>query len=108
MPEAPVTITVADRLPALLAARLSDDAAKVLPRVGKKEREAIAAFYALGGYKALWVKDGAWTPAAVALRDRLARAGREQAERRFGLADRYDQVAVVYAAVTRQTRSRAT
>jgi glycosyltransferase involved in cell wall biosynthesis len=43
-----------------------------------------------------------------ALRERLARAGREQAERRFGLADRYDQVAAVYAAVARPSRSNAT
>ena len=39
-PEAPVTITVADRLPALLAARLADGSAQLLPRLGKKEREA--------------------------------------------------------------------
>src|SRR5919107_5194704 len=76
-PDAPVTITVADRLPALLAARLADGSGQLLPRLGKKEREAIAAFYALGGYKPLWVSDGAWTPAAVALRERLARAGEE-------------------------------
>jgi len=62
---------VADRLPALLAARLADGSGQLLPRLGKKEREAIAAFYALGGYKPLWVNDGAWTPAAVALRERL-------------------------------------
>src|SRR5215218_1307048 len=76
-PDAPVTITVADRLPALLAARLADGSGQLLPRLGKKEREGIAAFYALGGYKPLWVNDGAWTPAAVALRERLARAGEE-------------------------------
>ncbi|HKH96437.1 MAG TPA: L,D-transpeptidase family protein, partial [Beijerinckiaceae bacterium] len=79
-PEAPVTITVADRLPALLAARLAEGSGQLLPRLGKKEREAIAAFYALGGYKPLWVSDGAWTPAAVALRERLARAGEEGLE----------------------------
>jgi glycosyltransferase involved in cell wall biosynthesis len=33
------------------------------------------------------------------LRERLARAGRAQAEERFGLAERYDAVADVYAAV---------
>ena len=76
-PDAPVTITVADRLPALLAMRLADGSGQLLPRLGKKEREAIAAFYALGGYKPLWVDDGAWTPAALALRERLARAGEE-------------------------------
>jgi murein L,D-transpeptidase YcbB/YkuD len=76
-PEASVTITVADRLPALLAARLGDTSVQLAPRLGKKEREAIAAFYALGGYKALWVSDGAWTPAALALRERLTRAGED-------------------------------
>jgi len=76
-PEAPVTITIADRLPALLAARLGDASGQLLPRLGKKEREAIAAFYALGAYKPLWVSDGAWTPAAQALRDRLTRAGED-------------------------------
>ena len=79
-PDAPVTITVADRLPALLAARGADGSGQLLPRLGKKEREAIAAFYALGGYKPLWVDDGAWTPAALALRERLARAGEEGLE----------------------------
>jgi murein L,D-transpeptidase YcbB/YkuD len=77
LPEAAVTITVADRLPALLAARVGDTSVQLAPRLGKKEREAIAAFYALGGYKPLWVNDGAWTPAALALRDRLARAGED-------------------------------
>jgi L-malate glycosyltransferase len=41
----------------------------------------------------------------ASLRDRLAAAGRAQAERRFELADRYDAVAAVYArAVARQPR----
>ena len=43
-----------------------------------------------------------------ALRQRLAAAGRAQAERRFGLADRYDQVAAVYAAVVRPSPFNAT
>jgi murein L,D-transpeptidase YcbB/YkuD len=75
VPDASVTLTVADRLPALLAARVAE--ANALPRLGKKEREAVAAFYALGGYRPIWVKDGSWTPAAVAVQATLARAGDE-------------------------------
>ena len=76
-PEAPVTITVADRLPAVIAARLSDPGFQLHARIGKREREAIAAFYALGGYKPLWIADGAWTPAARSVAERLKRAGEE-------------------------------
>ena len=43
-----------------------------------------------------------------ALRDRLARAGRAQAERRFGLAERYDQVAAVYTSVAHPTPANVT
>ena len=76
-PDAPVALTVADRLPAAVAVRLADADFKLHPRIGKKEREAISAFYALGGFNPVWVKDGAWTPAAVAVAERLKRAGED-------------------------------
>jgi glycosyltransferase involved in cell wall biosynthesis len=45
--------------------------------------------------------------ADAGLRERLARAGRAQAEERFGLAERYDAVAAVYAGVVARRKPRA-
>ncbi|HEY8564445.1 MAG TPA: L,D-transpeptidase family protein [Beijerinckiaceae bacterium] len=77
LPSAPVTITAADQATTALAVRLADNGFQLLPRLPRKEREAIAAFYALGAYQPIWVKDGAWTPAATAVIDRLKRAGED-------------------------------
>ena len=60
-----------------MAERLADAGAALLPRLPRKDREALAAFYALGNYQPLWVKDGAWTPAGHALVERLRRAGED-------------------------------
>ena len=76
-PDASVSVTAADRLPGLMAERLADAGAALLPRLPRKDREALAAFYALGNYQPLWVKDGAWTPAGHALVERLRRAGED-------------------------------
>jgi L,D-transpeptidase YcbB len=76
-PDASVSVTVADRLPGLMAERLADAGAGLLPRLPRKDREALAAFYALGNYQPLWIKDGAWTPAGHALVERLRRAGED-------------------------------
>jgi L,D-transpeptidase YcbB len=74
-PEAPtVTITGADRLPGALAARLAEPKGALHPRVSRREREAMAAFYAIGNYQPLWVADGAWTAAAQAVIARLKNA----------------------------------
>ncbi|MDQ4136615.1 MAG: L,D-transpeptidase family protein, partial [Pseudomonadota bacterium] len=64
----------------LMAERLGDAAAALHPRLPRKEREAMAAFYALGNYQPLWVKDGAWTPAANRLIARLKSAAEDGLE----------------------------
>jgi murein L,D-transpeptidase YcbB/YkuD len=63
LPEAPVVFTVADRLAALLAARLSDAQFQLSPKLSRKDREAIAAFYAVGAFKPLWVDSEGWSAA---------------------------------------------
>jgi murein L,D-transpeptidase YcbB/YkuD len=73
-PRAEVTFTVADLMADAMAARLGDGQPALHPRLPKKEREAIAAFYAIGGFKPLWVKEGAWTAAARAVIARLQAA----------------------------------
>lgn len=73
-PDAEVSITSADRLQSAIAMRLAEALTDVSPRLPRKEREAIAAYYAETGYVPLWVKDGAWTPAANRLIARLRAA----------------------------------
>ena len=77
LPEAPALFTVADQLGAAIAARLADAKFQLAPKLAKKDREAIAAFYALGDYKPLWLKDEAWTPAALAVAARLGKAAED-------------------------------
>jgi hypothetical protein len=55
---------------------------QLAPKLAKKDREAIAAFYALGDYKPLWQKDEAWTPAALAVLARLGKAAEDGLDRR--------------------------
>jgi murein L,D-transpeptidase YcbB/YkuD len=74
LPDAPVVFTVADRLASVIAARLAETQFQLSSRLSKKDREAIAAFYALGAFKPLWVEEGAWSPAGRALIDRLKKA----------------------------------
>ena len=74
LPAAEVTIGVAGRLGGTLAARLADDTFRIHPRLARKERDAIAAFYALGNFEPIWVKDGAWTAPARSLIARLGAA----------------------------------
>ena len=76
LPEAPALFTVADQLGAAIAARLADAKFQLAPKLAKKDREAIPAFYALGDFKPLWLKDEAWTPAALAVAARLGKAAR--------------------------------
>jgi murein L,D-transpeptidase YcbB/YkuD len=73
-PDAEVTITAKDRLQSAVAMQLTEALTDVSPRLPRKEREAIAAYYAETGYAPLWVKDGAWTPAANRLIARLRAA----------------------------------
>ncbi len=64
-----------DPVAEVVAARLADANFALVRRLPRKEREAIQAFYALGAFKAVWVADGAWTPAAKAAIARLQAAG---------------------------------
>jgi murein L,D-transpeptidase YcbB/YkuD len=58
-----------------LEARLRDTkAAPLPPRLGKREREATAAYYASARFQAAWIADGAWTPRAKDLIERLKHA----------------------------------
>ena len=77
LPEAPALFTVADQLGAAISARLADAKFQLAPKLAKKDREAIAAFYALGDYKPLWLKDQAWTPAALSVMARLGKAAED-------------------------------
>ncbi len=70
-PDVSVTFTDADHLQGAIALRLPEILRDVSPRLPKKEREAIVAHYQASYHAPLWVKDGAWSPAAQALIARL-------------------------------------
>lgn len=63
-----------------IAARLSDQRVQLHPRLSKKEREALSAFYASSAFKPIWIKDGAWTAAAEGVIARLKNAGDDALE----------------------------
>lgn len=69
----PAASAPVDRIGPALAARLADDK-QIHPRLAKRERDAIAAFYAIGNHQPVWIKDGAWTPAATQVIERLKAA----------------------------------
>ena len=73
-PPAAVVVTASDGPAAALGARLADAAIQLHPRLPRKEREALAAFYALGGFKPVWIADGSWTAPARAVIERLKAA----------------------------------
>lgn len=77
VPEASVTFTLADQMAEALASRLADAKLQLHPRISRREREAMTAFYAIGGFKPLWTEGKTWTPAARGLIERLARAPEE-------------------------------
>ena len=80
-PQSPPTPpAVADPLAEAVAARLADGKGALHPRLGRKDREALAAFYAIGGYQLLWLKDGAWAAPAQALIRQLKKAGEDGLE----------------------------
>jgi murein L,D-transpeptidase YcbB/YkuD len=66
-----------DPLAEAVAGRLADGKAALHPRLGRKDREAVAAFYAIGGYQLLWLRDGAWTGPAQALIRQIKNAGED-------------------------------
>ena len=77
LPDAPVTVTLDDRIRTALADHIAKDLENRALRLPHKEREALAAFYGASGDQLLWVKDGAWTPAALALTETLKTAEEE-------------------------------
>ncbi|MFE1601357.1 L,D-transpeptidase family protein [Methylobacterium sp. ID0610] len=66
-----------DPVASAIATKLADTNVPLLRRVGRKEREALQAFYALGAFKPVWIADGAWTDAAKAVIARLGAAGED-------------------------------
>ena len=72
---APVTAAV-DTVRQSLEAQSKDFVARN-PALSRKEREAIAAFYAARAYAPIWSDNGAWTPAAKAVLARLEHAGED-------------------------------
>ncbi|MGY2052157.1 L,D-transpeptidase family protein [Methylobacterium sp. JK268] len=75
--EAPKPPPPEDPVAAAIAAKLADPALGLPRRFGRKEREALQAFYALGAFKPVWIADGAWTEAARAVAARLGAAGED-------------------------------
>ena len=76
LPAAGVVITQGDLLQQALAARLAE-ARTLHPRLNRKEREGIAAFYALGNYQAIWITQDGWTDRGRAVLARLKSAGED-------------------------------
>ncbi|HEY8384543.1 MAG TPA: L,D-transpeptidase family protein [Microvirga sp.] len=73
-PDASVTITAADRLQTALVAKLAA-LDEIAPRLSRREREALAAYYA--DARPLWVKGDLWTDAAKAVMQRLKAAAED-------------------------------
>ena len=80
MPAVAVVVTPTDGLSGAIALRLADGAAPGPARLPKQQREAIAAFYALGAFKPVWIEDGAFSPTARAVLARLQAAGEDALE----------------------------
>jgi murein L,D-transpeptidase YcbB/YkuD len=72
--DAAAAAAASDPVGEALAARLAQANAALHPRLGRKDREALAAFYAIGGYQTLWVRQGSWTASAEAIMARLKKA----------------------------------
>src|SRR5918993_1478166 len=69
----PVVFTETDRQRNAVAARLGD-LEKLLPKLPRKEREALASFYGARGAATLWVDPNGWNAAAKSLIQRLTSA----------------------------------
>ena len=61
----------------VLAGRLAKGPALANPRLTRKDRESIAAFYAKQANKMVWLDNGSWTAAAKGIVAALERAGEE-------------------------------
>lgn len=80
LPEAPVAFTAQEQFGIALARRLADDKSGWHPRLSRKDREAVAGFYAGRQNRPLWIADGAWTAAANAIIARLREADEDGME----------------------------
>ncbi|ACA17556.1 Peptidoglycan-binding domain 1 protein [Methylobacterium sp. 4-46] len=81
-PEAPAVEAAKPPLPddpvaAAIATKLAEPNLTLLRRFGRREREALQAFYALGAFKPIWIVDRAWTEAARAVIARLGAAAED-------------------------------
>ena len=65
-----------DAVAAALTTRLTNGG-QLHPRFAPKEKEALLAFYALGDFKPIWIKDWAWTASARAIIARLKAADQD-------------------------------
>ncbi|WP_375458378.1 murein L,D-transpeptidase [uncultured Enterovirga sp.] len=77
LPPAPVQITRDDILPGAIELRLADAKLPLPPKLSRRDREGLTAFYAASRYRSLWIVDGAWTARAQAVSDTLAQADAE-------------------------------
>jgi murein L,D-transpeptidase YcbB/YkuD len=64
-------LAVADPVAASLQARLAELSAALPRRLGKVEREALAAYYTATGFRPVWVAAGGWTRGAESVIARL-------------------------------------
>jgi len=69
-----LAITQQDWLRIAVETVLADDAAMRDLRLNRRDREALTAFYAQAERPLLWMENGAWSPAAHAVMDRLKAA----------------------------------
>jgi len=76
LPDVVVAVPTPEPVASALTALLTNGG-QLHPRLAPKEREAILAFYALGDFKAIWIKDRAWTAPARAVIARLKAADQD-------------------------------
>lgn len=76
-PSAPVEIALDDFLPGAIELRLSDPKLALPPKLARKDREALTAYYASARHRPLWIDGGALSSRGRALAETLAGARSE-------------------------------
>lgn len=76
-PLAPVTFTQAEILAGAIETRLADPKLPLPPRLSRRDRDALAAFYKAASHRPLWLADRDWTSQARGLTARLALAAED-------------------------------
>lgn len=79
-PAAPVTVSEAETLAGAIELRLGDARSVWLPRTPRRDRDAIASFYAAAANRPAWIQGGAWSAPARALIERLGHADEDGLE----------------------------